>query len=324
MPSIAADSAVHVAVGILIDRGRVFVTRRAATAHQGGKWEFPGGKLHAGESILTALHRELNEEIGITVQYARPLMQVRHAYTDKHVFLDVWKVVTYTGTPHGREGQEARWVSRDELLQLDLPQADRPIQRRLWLPALYAISDCTGYGHDTFLRQLERALAGGLRLLQLREPNMREADYRVLGREIVGLCHARGAKVMLNADASLVAACGADGVHLNSRRLRECRERPLPEPYFVSASCHDVAELEQARDIGADFVVLGPVTPTMSHPSMTPLGWDGFEALCRTASLAVYALGGMRAPDTARACAAGAQGVAMLSGIWQAPDDIAL
>lgn len=324
MPSIAAEDAVRVAVGVLINRGRVFVTRRSAISHQGGKWEFPGGKLHDDESARSALCRELNEELGITVQDARPFMQVHHAYTDKRVHLDVWKVVSYAGTAHGREGQETRWVSRNELLQLDLPEADRPILRRLWLPALYAISDCSGYGSDSFLRRLERAVAGGLRLLQLREPGMPETEYRVLAREVVSLCHAYGAKVLLNADPSLAEICGADGVHLSGSRLRDYQERPLPESYFVSASCHDAAELAQAGDIGADFVVLGPVAPTKSHPSATPIGWKDFETLCRDARPAVYALGGMRVADAIKACACGAQGVAMISGIWQAPDDIAL
>jgi 8-oxo-dGTP diphosphatase len=323
MPSIAADTIVHVAVGVLVDRGRVLVTRRALTAHQGGKWEFPGGKLHAGETTLAALRRELNEELGIDAQHAHALMQVSHAYTDKHVLLDVWKVATYAGTPYGREGQESRWVSRDELLTLDMPDADRPIQRRLWLPPLYAVSDCAGYGREPFMQRLERALAGGLRLLQLREPNMRQIEYVALARDIVALCHARGAKVLLNAEPSWVAQCGADGVHLSSVRLRACAGRPLPEPYFVSASCHDEEELKLAAQIGADLVVLGPVAPTLSHPSASPLGWERFEELCRAAKPAVYALGGMRPPDAVRACASGAQGVAMISGLWRSPEDVA-
>jgi len=318
MPITAASDAVRVAVGILADRDRVFVTRRPPNAHQGGKWEFPGGKLDRGESALAALRRELHEELGVDVQHARPLMQIRHAYPDKDVLLDVWSVTAYSGIPHGREGQEARWVSRSDMLALDFPAADLPIQRRLWLPALYAISDCTRFGL-TFLDRLDMALAGGLRLLQLREPALNGDAYIILARDVVARCHGHGAKVLLNADPALVEEIGADGVHLNSRRLMHTRTRP-PQSNFVVASCHDEIELARAAEIGADAVVLGPVAATRSHPDATPMGWDRFAESCRLAVPAVYALGGMRPDLLAQAQRLGAHGLAMMSGVWEAPD----
>jgi 8-oxo-dGTP diphosphatase len=323
MPSTGADDYVHVAVGILVDRGRIFVTRRRADVHQAGKWEFPGGKLDADESPFTGLQRELHEELGIDVQTAHPLMQVRHAYSDKNVLLDVWRVDRYSGVPHGREGQEARWASRDELLTLDLPEADLPIQRRLWLPPLYAVSDGMAQGRDVFLRKLERALAGGLALLQLREPEMSEDDYLSFAREVVSLCRPCGAKVLLNADPTWVEVCGADGVHLNGIRLRQLTGRPLPQNYFVAASCHNRAELDRAGGIGADLAVLGPVARTATHPQAEPLGWEQFELLCRPAIPAIYALGGMTVADIERARSAGAQGVAMIGSLWRAPEETA-
>src|SRR5947207_14942167 len=103
MPITAADQPVHVAVGVVADRKGFFITRRASTAHQGGKWEFPGGKVHAGESAFAALQRELHEELGIEVREARPLMQTHHAYLDKKVLLDVRWVTACAGDAHGRE-----------------------------------------------------------------------------------------------------------------------------------------------------------------------------------------------------------------------------
>src|SRR5438309_2315156 len=97
MPTIAASDVVHVAVGILTDRERFFITRRASDAHQGGKWEFPGGKVDHGESVSAALARELHEELCIDVHAARPLMQIQHRYPDKNVLLDVWSVSAYAG-----------------------------------------------------------------------------------------------------------------------------------------------------------------------------------------------------------------------------------
>lgn len=318
MPSTAANSLVHVAVGLLLDRDQVFITRRAANTHQGGKWEFPGGKLDDNEPVETALKRELHEELGIEVHAAQPWMQVHHRYPDREVLLDVWRIAAWDGTPHGREGQEARWTSVRELPKLDFPEADLPILRRLWLPPLYLISDAARLGRKEFLGRLERALKAGARLVQLREPDMPVHEFRALAIEIAGLCHRHDARVLLNTDPSLVEDCGADGVHLNSRRLMTLKERPLSQRFFVGASCHDAGELAQAMAIGADLAVLGPVARTASHPQAAPLGWERFTELCRSARLPVYALGGLRPSDLGAAREAGARGVAMIRGIWDA------
>ena len=316
MQSTGANPPVTVAVGILADRGRVFITRRFSNSHQGGKWEFPGGKTEPGEDTLSALKRELREELGVQVQNAKPFMQVRHAYPDREVFLDVWRIIEYQGVPYGREGQEARWISSTELPEVEFPQADWPILRRLWLPALYLISDSPRFGGDTFPVLLERALRAGARLVQLREPHLSPSEYQAYAKQMAGLCHRFGAKLLLNADPEWVSACGADGVHLNSRRLREWQERPLGKEYWIGASCHNAEELKLAESAGADFAVLSPVAQTATHPEAVPLGWEAFSRLCASAALPVYALGGMRAEDLGRAQQAGARGLAMVSEIW--------
>lgn len=308
----------HVAVGLLLDRDQVFITRRAAHTHQGGKWEFPGGKCGEGEPIAAALQRELHEELGIDVRAAQPWMQVRHRYPDREVMLDVWRITAWDGAPHGREGQEARWAAVRELPRLDFPEADWPILRRLWLPPLYLISDATRLGRGEFLQRLERALKAGARLIQLREPDMPAREFRAYAIEVAALCRRYDARLLLNADPSEVGKCGADGVHLNSRRLMALRARPLGNGRFVGVSCHSAEELARAAAIGADFAVLGPVAATASHTGATPLGWERFAALCRGARLPVYALGGMRPADLSAARQAGARGIAMIRGIWDA------
>ena len=123
---------VHVAVGIVADStGAILIARRPDHAHQGGRWEFPGGKVEAAETVATALQRELHEELGITVQAAEPWLQVRHAYSDKTVLLDVWRVTAWQGEPHGREGQPLRWALPAELTDFAFPAADEPIIARL-------------------------------------------------------------------------------------------------------------------------------------------------------------------------------------------------
>ena len=133
MPNIAPESTsaqrrVHVAVGVISDGDSgILVSRRAEHAHQGGLWEFPGGKVEAGETVQQALHRELLEELAIEVQACEPLLTIVHDYSDKSVLLDVWWVSAFSGEPHGREGQPLRWVAGRDLRNLDFPKANEAI-----------------------------------------------------------------------------------------------------------------------------------------------------------------------------------------------------
>ena len=123
---------VTVAVGILIDdAGRVLVTRRAPEAHQGGLWEFPGGKVEKNETILAALARELQEELGVLVEATEALMVLDHDYGDKQVRLDVHRVTRWSGEPRGLEGQPLAWQQPEQLRDWAFPAANRPILERL-------------------------------------------------------------------------------------------------------------------------------------------------------------------------------------------------
>ena len=122
---------VTVAVGILIDdAGRVLVTRRAPGTHQGGLWEFPGGKVEAEETLL-ALARELREELGVRVETTEPLMVLEHDYGDKQVRLDVHCVTRWSGEPRGLEGQPLAWQQPEQLRNWAFPAANQPILERL-------------------------------------------------------------------------------------------------------------------------------------------------------------------------------------------------
>jgi 8-oxo-dGTP diphosphatase len=119
---------VHVAVGVVLDRmHRVLITRRAEDSHQGGLWEFPGGKVETGESLELALARELREELGIDVGRTSPLLEINHDYGDKRVRLDVHVVWDFTGTPQGLENQPLAWVAFEALSQYRFPAANVPI-----------------------------------------------------------------------------------------------------------------------------------------------------------------------------------------------------
>ena len=123
---------VTVVIGILIDGvGRVLVTRRAPDAHQGGLWEFPGGKVEADENLLEALARELREELGVLVETTKALMVLEHDYIDKRVRLDVYRVTRWSGEPRGLEDQPLAWQRPEQLQDWAFPAANRPILERL-------------------------------------------------------------------------------------------------------------------------------------------------------------------------------------------------
>ncbi len=121
-------STVHVAVGVILDPQRnILISRRAADSHQGGLWEFPGGKVEEGESLAEALGRELREELGIQVGRTTPLLQVNHDYGDKAVLLDVHVVWDFSGSACSLEDQPLAWVPAGELSGYAFPAANEPI-----------------------------------------------------------------------------------------------------------------------------------------------------------------------------------------------------
>ena len=314
-------SPIYVAVAVIENaRGEFLLARRPENVHQGGLWEFPGGKVELGEDICTALNRELQEELGITAKTARPLLRVRHDYPDKSVLLDVWRVTAIHGTPHGREGQPLAWVAPSELRNYPFPQANAPIITAALLPSVYLITGEPQADVAEFLQRLELAVSAGMRLVQLRAKSLDVAQYRALAQDALRVCHAHGAQLLLNADPQIAVALNADGVHLSSARLAALHQRPLARTQWVAASVHNLDQLRQAQSIGVDFVVASPVLPTQSHPHAVPLGWEGLRALTEAAVVPVFALGGMDAECVGRAYEQGAQGVAAVSAIWNADD----
>ena len=125
-------SELHVAVGVLTDvNGRILIARRPAELHQGGLWEFPGGKLEPGETLECALARELKEELGVTVKATEPLLEIRHDYGDREVFLDVHRVIAWQGEARGMEGQPLAWTWPAALGNFDFPAANAAIVEKL-------------------------------------------------------------------------------------------------------------------------------------------------------------------------------------------------
>jgi 8-oxo-dGTP diphosphatase len=308
---------IHVVAGALIDAaGRVLLAQRPPGKHLAGYWEFPGGKVEPGESAYDALRRELREEIGVEVETGEPLIQVPWHYGTKSIFLDVYKIRAFHGEPMSGEGQALRWVPVDALDRREMPLADHPVVAALQLPSNYLITPEPGLDADAFLRRLDTALQRGVRLVQLRAKRLPPDALATLAREAHVRVRAAGGRLLLNAHIEFVRELGLDGVHLTSAQLASLDERPLPNGFWIGASCHNAAELAAAARLGADFAVLGPVFPTTSHAHEPPMGWEGFRGLIAGCPTPVYALGGLGPHDACRAAACGAQGVAGISQFW--------
>jgi 8-oxo-dGTP diphosphatase len=310
-------SELHVAVAVIRDReGRVLLSRRHEHLHQGGLWEFPGGKLEPGEPLEQALRREIREELGLELLGHRPLIRVTHGYSDRRVVLDVHMVTEYQGEARGLEGQPLEWVPPENMGHYPMPAADRPIISALTLPDRYLISGADPAHPEQFLSRLARALDNGIKLVQLRAPDLNEEKLTALAKSSLQMCRGKGARLLLNGAPEMAVALGADGVHLNSQRLMTLDRRPLPREKLVACSCHSAEELAQAADMELDFAVLSPVLPTSSHPQARPLGWERFAELAAEASIPVYALGGMGEQMIPEAWEHGGQGIAGISGLW--------
>ena len=289
--------------------GAILLSQRPLHKHQGGCWEFPGGKCEAGESDASALAREIDEELGLRIQESRPFMTVDHDYPELSVRLCFREVLQFSGQPHGREGQPVAWFAPEQLSGLQFPPANRPVVSALGLPDQLLILP-TPLPTD-WREKIPAAIGRGNRLVYLRGIH----DQTQAG-ELVELIHQHGGRALVADDVALMQRVGADGLHLTEAGARGCQARP--EVPLLSMACHDRTGLQRARDFKVELVTLSPVAATASHPDASPLGWPGFRQLAEGCPFAVYALGGMRLTDLDKARQHGARGISGISDFWNA------
>jgi 8-oxo-dGTP diphosphatase len=310
-----------------IDSGatEVLIARRPDHVHQGGLWEFPGGKVEPGEDLISALDRELSEELGIRLldstsgqlpdpDAISPLIQIRHAYPDKTVFLDVCKVSSFQGEAFGREGQAVQWVPLAELDNYTFPSANRPIVSACLLPNRYFITP----SYPSLLiaeRELLRAQAKGAGLIYFRQPQLGQSLYESWLRELCSR-HASLKPVLMSQRVPGSQDLHDLGVHLSFRAASKLKGRPVKSDTWFAVSCHNEQEIAYAQKLDADFVTLSPVLETASHPEQSGMGWAEFCRQVVNAAVPVYGLGGLSLAHETPLNLAGAQGLAGIS-FWQ-------
>ncbi|WP_415890436.1 Nudix family hydrolase [Neptuniibacter sp. SY11_33] len=313
-----ANKVVHVAAAAIWNSKReLLIAKRPDDKHQGGLWEFPGGKVETGEAVLDALSRELDEELGIRLTQAEKLIEVPYHYPDKSVLLDVYSITGFEGEPWGKEGQPVRWVKLNDLEKYEFPAANKPILNACLLPKTLAI---TPYLSD--VQQLEASIVQAIRCgaegVVLRAP-LFEAGT-VASDKIIDFINAqidfaavRNVFFAVNTTVEVANKLAFEAVHLSGSNLDKLSHRDEFAGRWLGASCHNAEELSEAIVKGVDYVMLSPVQHTQSHPEVEPLGWKVFAELAKSSVVPVFALGGMERSDLALSVENGAQGIAAIS-----------
>jgi 8-oxo-dGTP diphosphatase len=285
--------------------GEFLLAQRPLGKVYAGYWEFPGGKVEAGELASAALARELHEELGIDVERAYPWLTREHVYPHGHVRLNFFRVVAWRGEPHPREDQAIAWQPPGAPTVAPMLPANAPVLASLALPVEYAVTDAASIGVAEMLDRLRRRLEGGLKLVQVREPGLPGKERALFTQQVIGLAQRYGCRVLTKEPFP-----GADGLHVTAAELMAMQARPQG---LVAASCHTRAELEKAMALELDFAVVGPVK---EKGAAQALGWAGFAGIARHATIPVYAIGGLTRADFEDAWSAGAHGQAMIRGSW--------
>ena len=283
--------------------GAFLLAQRPAGKVYAGYWEFPGGKVEPGEPADRALARELHEELGIDIGPAYPWITRVYTYPHGTVRLNFFRVDEWQGDPHPREDQAISWQKPRAPMAAPMLPANAPVLASLALPAEYAVTAAGQYGVSDMLARVERRLKQGLRLVQVREPELSAAERERFTTEVIRLAHAHDCRVMTKASFP-----GADGIHFTAAQLKTLDKKP---DGLAAASCHTRKELERAMQLELDFAVLGPV-----RDKSPALGWESFREIAASSSIPVYAIGGLTRADLKDAWRAGAHGVAMIRGAW--------
>ncbi|MGB0360036.1 MAG: Nudix family hydrolase [Endozoicomonas sp.] len=320
---LAERKVIHVAVGVILgEDGRILLAKRPDDKHMGGLWEFPGGKVEVGETVKSALRRELKEELDIDVKQFRPLICIRYNYCDKNgsgktVLLDTWVVSDISGIAKGNEGQTIEWVEQKRLEEYTFPEANQAILTALALPNYYMITGTFENKKELFQKVLN-SLESGIRLIQFRAHWLEKNEYLELARELSEMVKHKGGILLLKGALTLLNEPWCQGIHLMSCQLDEgAKLQKTNDNQLLAASCHNEQQILMAQVLGVDFLSLSPIKMTTTHPEAKPLGYEEASGLTAKSVVPVYWLGGMSEENFSDAQQCGAQGIAAINAFWR-------
>ncbi len=299
---------IQVACAVIWRDGRILLSKRFANQHQGDRWEFPGGKCEPGEPPELALARELNEELGLSIQAPIPICQIPWNYGDKRVRLWVYEVHAFSGTPQGLEGQPIQWWEPAALSELTFPDANRAIVRSIGLPRIVRIFDAEI--HNDPMAWIEASQQSSILYFRGMPPS-------VLLEKALERAVEHGHLAVLAPDQW---PCHRPGLGVHLRRSDEvqthlARLSSLSDPWPIIGGIRSYDDWLARQAWPADLWLISPVKQTRSHPSAEPLGWSGFSALAANVGTPAVALGGMTGDDLDSALAAFGYGVAGIRGL---------
>lgn len=315
---------IRVAVGVILRAdGAVLLGSRPNDKPWPHWWELPGGKIEPNEGVTDALIRELQEEIDITPTHISPWVRYIHHYPRSTVELHFCQVSAWEGEPTPQENQRLAWYHPQQPTPLAIGPilpATFPVLKWLSLPRQYLLSQIgSTLGLAAWLQRLEQALKQGLRLVQFREPAWEQEQpnsstlFDAL-QQTVALCKRYQARCLVNSVHNLDWVQHCDGLHVRSSDattlLQASIRTQLSSTQLLAMSAHTRTDLQLAQQLNTDFVVLGHVLDTPSHPHQPALGWAQFSALAAEASCPVYAIGGQNPTTLTTAQAHGAHGIA--------------
>lgn len=300
----------------------VLLARRPQHKVRGGLWEFPGGKVDVDETPALALARELHEELGVRARIGPLRLRLEHRYPDLTVQLLLHEVLDWQGELQPLQVDALHWLNLEQLparLPGTLSLADQQLLSRLQLPSLYRITpDCTGLSaadREHWLQGVSAQLrADPASRCLFRVPTLDAQARRALLEALLQTLP-DPSQLLVSRDVALAHEFGL-GVQLSAAQLDSVPEGCAGLRGPRAASCHDLAQLERAAQLGCDWVTLSPILPTRSHPRAPALGWQALQHNCAASTLPVYALGGLAPQDLQQARAHGAVGVAGISSFW--------
>ena len=186
---------------------------------------------------------------------------------------------------------------------------------------LYAVTDRSWLGNETLYEQVEKALKGGVTLVQLREKELSEADFEQEAKELLELCHKYNVNLIINDNVELAAKVGADGVHIGQSDMGVEKARAiLGKEKIIGVTAKTVEQAKEAFAEGADYLGVGAVFSTSTKKDAADASKETLKAICEAVNIPVIAIGGIGADNILSLQGSGICGIAVVSAIFAAKD----